>query len=134
MSQASTTRNSWAGGFMLFGAVVMVTVGLFQLLQGIVALVNDKFYVVGPEYVYQFDLTTWGWIHLLIGVILLVVGGFLFTGAGWARWTGIAIAVLSALSNFMWLPYYPFWSLTLIALDIVVIWALAVYQEPRQVA
>lgn len=128
-----STRNAWASGLMIFAAAVLVTVGMFQILEGIVALANDEFYVVGREYTFEFDLTTWGWVHLLVGVILAVVGGFLFTGATWARWAGMAIGILSMITNFMWLPYYPFWAVVVIGLNIAVIWALSVVELPREV-
>src|SRR5262245_47380011 len=132
MSGTASTRNSWATGLVVFAAAIMVTVGIFQILEGIVALVNDEFFVVGPKYTYEFDLTTWGWIHLLIGAALVLVGLFLFTGNPWARGAGIGIAILSMIANFMWLPYYPFWSIILITLGVAIVWALAVYQ-PEQV-
>jgi hypothetical protein len=115
---------------MIFAAAVLLTVGILQILEGIVALANDEFYVVGREYTFEFDITTWGWIHLLIGIVLALVGGFLFTGSVWARWAGIGVAVFSMISNFMWLPYYPFWAIVIIALNIAVIWALAVVEVP----
>lgn len=131
MSSTYTTRNAWASGLMLFAAAMLLTVGLFQVLQAIAALAEGEILVRGPEYTYHFDLTTWGWTHLLIGAVLLAVGGFLFTGATWARWAGIAVAVLAMAANFMWLPYYPFWALVLIGLNVAVIWALAVVEvEP----
>jgi hypothetical protein len=123
-----STRNTWASGLMFFAAAVMVTVGFFEVLQSIAALAEDEFFVRGAEYVYTFDLTTWGWVHLLIGAALVAVGAFLFTGATWARWAGIGVAALCAVANFMWLPYYPFWALALIALNIAVIWALCVVE------
>lgn len=126
-----STRNAWASGLMLFAAAVMLTVGLFQILQGIAALAQDDVMLVGPEYTYTFDLTAWGWIHLLMGAVLMGVGAFLFTGAPWARWAGIAVAILCMAANFMWLPHYPFWAMTLIGLNVAVIWALAVVEvEP----
>lgn len=132
MSTTYSTRNAWASGLMLFAAAMLLTVGLFQILQAIAALANDDIVVRGPEYTYQFDLTTWGWVHLLIGVVLMAVGAFLFTGATWARWAGIVIAVLAMVANFMWLPYYPLWAVTLIGLNVAVIWALAVVEvEPE---
>ncbi len=122
----NSTRNSWATGLMVFAAALLVTVGIFQVLQALVALFNDEFLIVGPEYTYAFDISAWGWIHLVIGLGLGLVGWFLFSGAEWARWAGIALAVLSAVANFMWLPYYPFWSIVVIALNVAIIWALAV--------
>jgi hypothetical protein len=123
-----STRNAWASGLMLFAAIVMLTVGVIQILQGIAALAKDKVLLVAPDYVYQLDLTSWGWIHLIIGIVLAAVGGFLLIGATWARWVGIAVASLSMIANFMWLPYYPFWALTMIGLSVAVIWALAVVE------
>ena len=69
----------------------------------------------------------WGWIHLTVGLLVLVAGFFVFNGAVWARVVGIAAAALSAVLNFMWLPYYPVWGLIIIALDMTVIWALSVH-------
>jgi hypothetical protein len=116
-----------AVGFTVFAATMMVIGGVFQAMQGLIALFNDDFYVVGKEWIFEFDLTTWGWIHLLVGVLVLVAGFFVFNGAVWARSVGIAVAALSAVLNFMWLPYYPIWSLIIIALDVLVIWALSVH-------
>jgi hypothetical protein len=76
---------------------------------------------------FQFDVTTWGWIHLLVGLLVLFAGIAVMSGQTWARAIGIILAGLSALANFVFIPYYPFWSLLIIALDVFVIWALAVY-------
>jgi len=105
----------------------MVMIGAFHALQGLVALFNDDFYVVGQKWIFEFDLTAWGWIHLVVGIVVAVAGFFVFNGAVWARAVGIAAAALSALLNFMWLPYYPAWSLIIIALDVMVVWALSVH-------
>ena len=75
-------------------------------------------------------VTTWGWIHLLLGLGVLVLGIFLLTGAAWARWTGIAIVAVSTIANFAWVPYYPVWGIIVLALDGAVIWALTV--DPRE--
>ena len=123
-----STRNAWASGLMIFASAAMLTAGVFQILQGIAALAEDEFFVRGVDYTYMFDLTTWGWIHLLIGLVLVAVGAFLFIGMTWARWAGIAVAVLCMIVNFMWVPYYPIWALVLIALNGAVIWALAVVE------
>ena len=76
------------------------------------------------DYTFNFDTTGWGWIHLLLGLLLILVGYFLYTGAAWAVVTAIVLAGLSAISNFFFIPYYPFWSIVLIGLDVWVIWAL----------
>jgi hypothetical protein len=119
--------SGWAVGFVLVAAVFMIMAGVFQALAGLVAIFNDSFYVATREYLYQFDVTTWGWVHLIAGAIVALAGFFLLSGATWARVVGIIVAVLSAISNFMFMPYYPFWSLLIIALDVFVIWALAAH-------
>ena len=111
MSQLSPTERTWAKGLTVFAATIMIVAGVFQALQGLVALANSEFYVVGSEYTFEFDITAWGWIHLLLGIGLAVVGYFLFVGATWARWTAIVLVGFSMFANFMWLPYYPLWAL-----------------------
>jgi hypothetical protein len=126
MTQLSSTERTWATGLSVFAAVIMVIAGVVEALQGIVALANSEFYVVGPEYTYEFDVTAWGWIHLLLGIGVAVVGVFIFLGNTWARWTGLAVVALSMIANFAWVPYYPVWGIIVLALDGAVIWALSV--------
>lgn len=126
MSQLTPAGRTWATGLTVFAAVMMMIGGFVQALQGIVALANSTFYVVGHKYTFQFNVTTWGWIHLLVGAGVAVVGIFLFMGSAWARWTGIAIVAVSAIANFAWIPYYPVWGIIVMALDGAVIWALSV--------
>jgi hypothetical protein len=116
-----------AAGLTVFAAILMIMVGIFHAAQGLVALINDTFYVVGAEYVFEFDVTTWGWVHLLVGTLVAVAGFGLFSGAVWARTVAVALAVLSAVANFLWMPYYPFWSIAIIALNVFVIWALTAH-------
>jgi hypothetical protein len=124
--QAGGASDS-AVGLAFFAATMMIMVGVFHAIQGLVALANDTFYVVGEEWVFQFDITTWGWVHLAFGALLIVAGIFLFKGATWARWTAVVLAGLSAVVNFMWLPYYPLWSVIVIAIDVAIIWALTAH-------
>ena len=122
----STDRTTVArSGLVLFAAAMMIVNGLWLALAGIAALVNDEVFVATPEYVYAFDLTAWGWIHLLLGIAIAVAGFAVTSGALWARVTGIGLTCLSLIANFLFIPYYPIWSLTIIALGIAVIWALA---------
>ena len=114
-----------AHGVSVFAGIMLILGGAFEALQAIAAIVNDKYLVVLPNYVYAFDLTVWGWIHLLIGLALVAIGISLLLGQGWARIAGIVVAGISALINFSWLPYAPLWAILLIALDVLVIWALA---------
>jgi|APMed6443717190_1056831.scaffolds.fasta_scaffold118570_1 hypothetical protein len=116
-----------AVGFAFFAATMMIMVGVFQAIQGLVALFNDTFYLVGEKWTFQFDVSTWGWIHLLFGALLIAAGVFLLRGATWARWTAVVLAGLSAVVNFMWLPYYPLWGVLVIALDVAIIWALTTH-------
>jgi hypothetical protein len=117
----------WAVGFITFAAVMMMMTGAFQALAGLVAIFENEFYVATRNYLFEFDVTAWGWIHLILGVIVALAGFGLLSGATWARVVGITLAALSAIANFLFIPYYPFWSLLIIALDVFVIWALAVY-------
>ena len=88
---------------------------------------NDTFYVVGEEYIFQFDVTTWGWIHLILGFVVLVAGFYLFSGAVWARTVGVIVAVLWAIVAFAWLPWYPVWAIIYIAVSVFIIWALTAH-------
>ncbi len=114
-----------ARGVSVFAGVMLATLGALEILQGLSAVLKDDVYVRGVDYTYKFDVTTWGWIHLIIGVIAVAVGLGILYGQTWAIVGGLAIAVVSALGQFMFMPYYPFWSMLLIFIDVVVIWALA---------
>ncbi|MEN0134404.1 MAG: hypothetical protein AAGC80_04620 [Rhodococcus sp. (in: high G+C Gram-positive bacteria)] len=131
MSENSSTKQGFAAGTSMAAAVIMVTVGFIQFCQGIAAVAEDEVFVRGVDYLYKFDLTTWGWIHLVLGAVVAIVGLALFTGATWARVSAIIVAAISILANFLWLPYYPGWSLLIIALDVVVIWAVSTWNPER---
>jgi hypothetical protein len=125
---ASTqTVSPWAHGLAVFAGVVMVVGGAFEALDGLAGIVNDKYLVVLPNYLYAFDLTVWGVIHLLVGLALVVIGVSLLRGQTWARVAGIIAAAVSAILNFVWLPISPLWAIILIAVDMLVIWALTQY-------
>ncbi|MGA8044833.1 MAG: hypothetical protein WCA30_01065 [Dermatophilaceae bacterium] len=126
-SPARSEYSAGAVGLIVFAATVMIIGGVMQALQGLVALFNDTFYVVGEEYLFQFDVTTWGWIHLLLGIVVAVAGFSLLQGATWARVVAIVVASVSILANFVWMPYYPLWSIIIISLGIAVIWALSMH-------
>jgi hypothetical protein len=119
--------SSWAIGGTIFAAVIMIVTGAFHVIAGLTAIIKDKFFVTTPNYLLTFDVSGWGWIHLAIGALLLLAGVFVLRGNLLARAVGIAIAAISAIANFLFIPYYPFWSLLMIALDVFVIWALASY-------
>ncbi|MFD8479741.1 hypothetical protein [Kitasatospora sp. NPDC059673] len=114
-------------GTVLFAGVVMLVSGLLEVFRGIMAIAEDDIFVTTPRYVFRFDLTSWGWIHLVIGALVALTGVFVLRGLAWARIAGVFFAALSLVDNFLDIPYYPLWSLVLIALDIFVIWALCAY-------
>lgn len=111
----------------MFAGVIMIIAGIFQAFSGLVAIIDDGFYVVGREYVVQFDPTTWGWIHLLIGLVVLASGFGVLSGNILARTVGVLIAAGSMVAAFFWLPWYPIWAIIIIAIDFAVIWALTVH-------
>lgn len=119
--------SGWAIGWTTFAATMLVIVGIFQGIAGLAALLEDEVFVLGDEYVFKFDLTTWGWVHLIIAVVLFVTGLGLFRGAMWARVIGVMVAGLSMIVNFAYLPWYPVWSIVMITVNIFVIWALTVH-------
>jgi hypothetical protein len=126
-TRAGREASPWAVGLILFAAIMMIMTGVFQALQGLVAIFENEFYVATRNYTFQFDATSWGWIHLVIGLVVAFAGWGLLSGRTWARAAAIALAVLSAIANFLFIPYYPFWSLLIITLDIFVIWAIAAH-------
>jgi hypothetical protein len=117
--------SGWAVGFSAFAGAIMIMIGIFQFFEGLAAVVNDDFFVVTSKYAFDLDTTAWGWTHMIIGVIIFLAGLGIFTGATWARVVGITLAIISAIANFFFIPYYPVWSVLIIALCIIVIWALA---------
>ena len=126
MSRTNYESTSVAAqGVEVFAGMMLIVGGAFQVIQSIAAIANDEYILVLPNYVFSVDLTAWGWIHLLVGLILAAVGIFLLLGKGFARIAGIVVAGISAIVNFSWLPYSPLWAMLLIAVDILVIWALA---------
>ena len=119
--------SNWAVGWTWFAAVMMWLIGAGHAISGLSGIINSEFYVIGREYVFQFDTTTWGWIHLIAGVLVFAAGVYLLSGAVWARTIAVILAFLSILANFAWLPWYPFWSILMIAAGVFVIWALTVH-------
>jgi hypothetical protein len=126
---AHSSRNSWAVGLSLFAGILMIIGGVFNAMEGIVALARNEIYVATPRYLFAFDLTTWGWIQLILGIVVAIAGVGVITGQLWGRLVGITLAALSMLANFAFIPYYPLWSLSIIALNVFVIWALCVYNR-----
>lgn len=124
MSQSST-KAAWASGLTAFAAFIMLMNGMFQAFQGLIAILNDNLFVRTENYVFGFDITAWGWFHLIWGALVIVVGVSLFLKQVWAAIAGIVLAILQAVSMFWFIPFYPIWALLIIALDVAVIWALS---------
>jgi hypothetical protein len=124
-SSRAGAASGWAVGGTMFASVMMIVAGIWQSVAGLIAIFENEFYLATRNYLFQFDATTWGWIHLLVGVLIGLAGMGLLAGQTWARVVGIVLAVLSAIANFLFLPYYPFWSILIIGLDVLVIWALS---------
>jgi hypothetical protein len=127
LDRRNPSYSSGAVGVIIFAAVLMIMIGGFHAIQGLVALLNDEFFVVGSEYVFEFDITAWGWIHLILGVFVAVAGAALLSGPVWARTVAVIVAAISMVASFVWLPYYPLWSILVIALDVFVIWAVILH-------
>ena len=118
-------ESGWAIGGIVFAASIMILIGIYQALMGLVAIVNDEFFVVAPNYTYDVDVTGWGWIHLIVGILVAAGGVGLLYRKLWAAALAIALACLSAIVNFFFIPYYPFWAILINALNVFVIWAIS---------
>ncbi len=123
-TRAREPVSAWAISGITFAGVLMIVVGFFQSIAGLAAILENEFFVVTQNYVFEGDVTAWGWIHLILGIVIVLAGFALFAGATWARVVGIVLAVLVAVANFFFIPYYPFWSILIIALAVWVMWAL----------
>jgi hypothetical protein len=113
-------------GWLLFAATMLGLAGIFGVIDGIVALSKSSFYVAGAHYVFS-DLHTWGWIALIVGTVTIFAAFGVMTRSQWARWFGISIAGLQAIAQLLMIQAYPFWSLCIFAIDLLIIYALATY-------
>lgn len=131
--QHSTRGPGYSGptgwvGWIVFAAIMMVMLGFFHAIQGLVALFDDqKFLVTDSNLIVSVDYTTWGWVHLIGGIVVALAGAALLAGQLWARVVGVLIAMTSAIVNIAFLAAYPVWSSIMILLDILVIWAITVH-------
>jgi hypothetical protein len=107
-----------------FAAAMLLVVAVMQVLEGIAAVAKDDVFATGIDYAYQFDITTWGWINIVLGVLGLATALGILSGQVWGHLAGVGIAGLSALFSFAFLPYYPIWALVVIAINTLIIWAL----------
>lgn len=124
--KSNNTVTGWVG-WVYFAGILMVMLGLFQAIAGLVALLNDEFYLVTERSLVAFDFTTWGWIHLLLGITIAAAGAAVVNGRSWGRVIAVILAALSALVHFAFVPAYPIWSIASIVLSVVLIYALVVH-------
>ncbi|WP_431950493.1 DUF7144 family membrane protein [Actinacidiphila sp. bgisy167] len=118
-------HSGLAAGGTTFAGVLLLVSGVVMIFEGISAIAQDDIWVGLGDYVFKFNLTAWGWIHLVLGVLVIVVGAALLQNApDWARVVGVALAAFNIIVNFVWLPYIPVWAVIVIAIDVFVIWAL----------
>ena len=120
-------ESGWAYGGIFFASIMMIVLGFFGAIEGLAALLKNDFYVVTKNYFVTVSVTGWGWIHLILGVLIGLAGIALLAGQTWARVVGIIAAGLIAIANFFFIPIYPLWSIIIIALAAWVIWALAAH-------
>lgn len=123
----STGTTGWVG-WIVFGGVMMLMLGTFHAIQGLVALFRDEYYLVGQNgLTVHVDYTAWGWVHLIAGVLIVAAGAGVLAGQMWARVIGVMLAFASAIVNIGFLAAYPIWSTMMVVLDVLVIWALIVH-------
>lgn len=126
-NMSTPTRTGWIG-WVIFAGAVLVIAGLFSVIQGLAALIGpNDYYLVAGGTVWLLDVNGWGWWNLIIGVLLVLTAVALFAGQTWARIVAIVLAGLNALGQIMQIPAQPWWSITVIAVDILVIYALTVH-------
>jgi hypothetical protein len=121
----------WSG-WILFAGIMMMLIGAYNLLQGLAAIFSDDYFQVGEDDLLVFDFTAWGWIMLIWGIVLLLAGFGLVTGKPWARWTGIAVVGLNAVAQAAFLSAFPLWSILVVGLCVLVLFALAARWDEAQ--
>jgi hypothetical protein len=114
------------GGWITFAGVMLILVSILNIIDGIAAISDSKFFVANAEYVFS-NLNTWGWIVLGIGVLQMLVAFGIWAGSQMARWAGLVIVSLNAIAQLLFIPAYPFWSLSIFTIDILIIYGLAAY-------
>jgi hypothetical protein len=122
----TTTEAKPMAGWIVFAAIIMLVIGSIDFIEGLIAIIRDQYYVLTPNQIVVFDMTTWGWVTMIWGIILFLAGMALWSGATWARWFAIVAVSINILGQLTWLgsTQYPVWTLTTIGLGIVVIYAL----------
>ena len=142
MSSSTAARATGRGGhyaeregygLIIFAFVLLLVLGFFNLIDGIAAVANSHVFIANAHYVFG-DLRTWGWITLIIGVLQLLAAGGILTGNQLARWFAVALVGLNAIGQMFFIPAYPFWSLMIIAVDVVALWGLCLYGSRQNLA
>ena len=124
-----TTMSGWVG-WIAFAGVMMLMLGMLHVIEGLMALFREEYYVVGNKgLTVHVDWTTWGWFHLIGGILVMLAGIGLFTGKLWARMVGVFLAVMSAVVSIGFMAAYPFWGVIMVAIAVLVIWALVVHGD-----
>jgi hypothetical protein len=123
----SEHKSGVAIGLGYFAGTMMMLVGIIDILEGLAAVLKKEYFLTLPNYAFKLNITTWGWLNLVSGILILLAGVSIFGGAKWARVVGVILAALVAIENFAWLPYAPVWSVVVIALSVAVIWALTAH-------
>jgi hypothetical protein len=113
-------------GLLIFATVLLLVIGFWNLIQGISAIARSHVYVANAHYVFG-DLRSWGWVTLIFAILLLVAGIGVLIGNQMARWFAVAMLGLNAIEQMFFIPAYPFWSLTIIAMDVVALYGLCAY-------
>lgn len=131
MAANDDKTTGWVG-WVYFAGFILLLNGMFQLILGLTALLNQDFYKVREGTLVVFDLTTWGWIHVLLGIVMMCIGTALFSGRGWARVAAIILASLNLVGHFAFMGVYPFWSITVIVIDMLILYALTVHGHEAQ--
>jgi hypothetical protein len=130
------SRGFWAG-WVGFAGVLMVVIGILNFFQGLIAIIRDNYYVLTPEQIIVFDLTAWGWIMLIWGIVVALAGAALVSGRSWARWFTIVVASLNFIVQlaFVGSSQYTLWALTVLALNVLVLYALIVrWEDVKEIA
>ncbi len=118
-----------ASGWVLYATVMFVIIGVLDVIYGLTMIINDEWIVFGADTVWYLDISAWGWITLLMGVLALAVAAGIYSGQTWAKVLGIVAAVLAAIDAFIVMPYYTVWGIAVLAMSMLVIWALTVHGD-----
>jgi hypothetical protein len=129
MAADEPSVGGWQLGFITFAGIMMIMSGIFHIFTGLGALIEEDFYELARAYAFDMSVNAWGWLHIVVGAVLILAGFYVFTGNIIARLIGIAAAFVSIIVNFAYMPYYEVWSILMIVVDIGVIWALATYSR-----